>query len=113
MYVYTGKVNFSTYSTDEQFTLVLADSVNYKDGCAAYWQWTVDASGVKNVNKECISTISESTCNSTGSKIAFGNGQMYFFTAEFAPDNKSGTAIMSDGAIKSSPIALALSFQKE
>jgi hypothetical protein len=110
MYIYTGKVNFSKYAKNEPFILVFAEGVDFGEPTAVYWQWTIDAQGSHNFNKESIGCVNFSNRNSDGTNLGLSHGQMYFFAVDLNTDLQSGSAIMSDGSTKSDPIELTLSF---
>lgn len=50
VFTYTGKLDFSPYAHNSIITVVVPDSIRDNHTCLIYWQWEVDAAGVKNHN---------------------------------------------------------------
>ncbi|KAI3616770.1 hypothetical protein WG66_004144 [Moniliophthora roreri] len=50
MYIYNSKLNWFQYAVNEDITIVFPAGFALNDPVSAYWQWSVDASGVEKAN---------------------------------------------------------------
>ncbi|KAI0073031.1 hypothetical protein K474DRAFT_1604048 [Panus rudis PR-1116 ss-1] len=64
MFIYSGKLDWSSNAVNETITVVIPGGFAINDPVTAHWQWTVDANGNEKVNtsqKGTISTVTNTT----------------------------------------------------
>lgn len=74
MYLYVGKLSWFEYAENECITIVFPAGFALKDPVCAYWQWTIDSSGVRksNCTQEGFITSVTNTTNEYRVRFPFG-----------------------------------------
>jgi len=79
--VYTGKLNWLNYATDDMIIVVVPNSLDWGETICAYWQWTVNANGAEKSNYDAVGFVDSST---KAGKITFHANKNYSFEGEVA-----------------------------
>jgi hypothetical protein len=73
MYIYLGKLNYHPYAIDESFFLVIETDFKFGASVRAFWTWTEDVLGTKNVVKLSCGLIDRiETADSPTAGTTFG-----------------------------------------
>ncbi|GAW22637.1 hypothetical protein ANO14919_121790 [Xylariales sp. No.14919] len=107
MYLYVGKLSWFEYADNECITIVFPAGFALKDPVCAYWQWTVDGSGVQKSNTMQRGFITSVTNTTNEYRVRFPF-DYYAFEGTVSADFSSLSLEMTDPAGEKSSVDLSL-----
>ncbi|KIP04123.1 hypothetical protein PHLGIDRAFT_494326 [Phlebiopsis gigantea 11061_1 CR5-6] len=97
MFIFTGKFNFYTYSSNDNITFVAPGVLDTNQPIWGFWQWTVDAKGNTKPNSSWLgkaTSVGEQASDGTRSiEISLG---YYTFKGTIGANSSNLTLVMKD-----------------